>query len=406
MSTLEVRKPLPSPPGTLPLFDHFEQCLTTTYAFVQACTTGDVFLENVSKFGDQLCPCGRDDHGQRKLVCALGSCTNCRGLSARLPCCDAEVNFRESESVKLKWLRPIKIGNRNETEWAYETKSYNDFMALLVSYYENTYRMHNWVYKRQDAERHQNRKRLQPGCVILEFDYAAKASQFMQDCMPCTAARQTSQFVVFAHFNSTHDDAGNNIGDTTEVFTFHSNCLTQDTHSIRRCLTHVLQNLKARGFLTALIAYFWGDGSGAQNKGRKSFRQWSELSVILGLILIANFPASHHFPGPWDTEGGRKTRAITNHIRNERDSVESVIASANDESTGITRGEQVLPIIWYDRLGPYKYVKLDDVTHVSVSSVCVTVSRIVWQKTTTNRYYLGEHTHNTLMELVDNISEI
>ena len=85
---------------------------------------------------------------------------------------------------------------------------------------------------------------------------------------------------------------------------------------------------------------------------------------------------------------------------------EVVIASESDESTGITRGEQVLPIIWYDRLGPLKYVKLDDVTHVSVKSVCVTVSRIVWQRTTTNRFYLGEHTHNTLMELVNNISEI
>ena len=617
---------------------------------MQVCTTGDGFLQNLSKFGDNVCPCGRDDNGQRKLACALGKCQDCQGLCAQLPCCDAEADFQETDPVKLKWLRPIKIGNRNETEWAYETKPYNDFMALFNAYYCNTYRMHNWIYKRQDAERHQNRKRLQAGRVILEFDYAAKASQFMQDCMPCTAARQTSNFVVFAHFAPKHDDAGNNIGDTTEVFTFHSNCLTQDTHSIRRCLTHVLENLRARGLLTALVAYFWADGCGAQNKGRKSFRQWSELAVTLGLTIIANFPASHHFAGPWDTEGGRQARTVTNHIRNERDVSEGAsvldagdnvrllrklmkhagepdapvptqtmwrpavdtptdttthtapcarppkpkkqargrtaielkdddtdawyfisrrhilqvepcecrgdcscpqdgrltykrdegydsshivgtmstycygffkkplhvsvrqfscycrwcsrsrydkckslnvvrhnpskpvrpgqvgytkwrdegwrnvilkiksapdravtriveqsldaamkyvsalpkhatvcvmtkedgapsfwlaskqsevqIASASDESTGITRGEQVLPIIWYDRLGPYKYIKLDEIAHVSVSSVCVTGSRIVWQRTTTNRFYLGEHTHNTLMELVHNIIEI
>ena len=147
--------------------------MSHTYAFVQVCTTGDAFLENVSKFGDYVCPCGRDNNGQRKLVCALGSCPHCQALCTRLPCCDAETDFRATDSVKLKWLRPIKIGNRNETEWAYETKSYDDFMALLTAYYNNTYRMHNWVFKRQDAERHQNRKRLQAGRVILEFDYAA-----------------------------------------------------------------------------------------------------------------------------------------------------------------------------------------------------------------------------------------
>jgi hypothetical protein len=76
------------------------------------------------------------------------------------------------------------------------------------------------------------------------------------------------------------------------------------------------------------------------------------------------------------------------------------VATANAQATGIKRGESVLPIVWYDRLTELKYCKLDDISHVSVSSVCVCVSRISWQRTTTNRYYLGEHTHNTLMQLV------
>ena len=39
----------------------------------------------------------------------------------------------------------------------------------------------------------------------------------------------------------------------------------------------------------------------------------------LQINIICNFAASHHFAGPWDTEGGRQHRAITKHVRNERD---------------------------------------------------------------------------------------
>ena len=144
----------------------------------------------------------------------------------------------------------------------------------------------------QDRERHLCRDRLQKGDVILEFDYAAKMTCFQQDAMSCSAARQTSNFVVFAHFNPKHDDTGKNIDDTTEVFKFHSDCTKQDTHSIRRALIHVLQNLIECGHLSKHgTAHLWADGCGSQNKGRKSFRQWSELSVELGhLSYCCKFP--------------------------------------------------------------------------------------------------------------------
>ena len=82
------------------------------------------------------------------------------------------------------------------------------------------------------------------------------------------------------------------------------------------------------------------------------------------------------------------------------------VADETDVNTGVTKGEKCLSIIWYDRLTEYKYVKLNDVTQVSVSSVCVTVSNIMWQRTTTNRYYLGETTHSKLMELVQKMGEL
>ena len=82
------------------------------------------------------------------------------------------------------------------------------------------------------------------------------------------------------------------------------------------------------------------------------------------------------------------------------------IAQKTDKDTGIKRGEKILSIIWYDRLSDYKYIKLDDVNHVSVSSVIVTTSKVAWQRTTTNRYYLGEHTHSLLQNLVNKLSEL
>ena len=283
-----------------------------------ACVDRDAYLavtKNLSSFGEDACPCERGSDGLRKLECATGACVTCRNLRcawSKCTCIDDEAEL----PVKYKWLRPIQIGGRADTEWAWMELPYAEFENLLVSYFEDTYRLHNWVYKRQDLTRRNCRRTLQPQCAILEVDYAAKMSQFSQDAMPCSATKQTSNFVAFAHFAPKLQD-GKNLTDTTEVFTFHSDCVKQDTHSIRRCLEHIIENLQQRGFLSKTV-HIWADGCGAQNKGRKAFRQLSELSMQLGINVIANFPASHHFPGPWDTEGGRHNRAITRHIQNDR----------------------------------------------------------------------------------------
>ena len=261
-----------------------------------ACENEDYFkwTKDLSTFTDHLCPCPKSTNGQRQLDCAAGRCDVCRSASANLVRCEAETQFHNFP-VKYKWLRAIMIGNRNATEWAYMQKdSYPEFENLLLDYFESTYRLHNWVYKqqvqmilmflhllhvlnllpKQERERHECRRRLKKGDVILEFDYAAKMTQFSQDAMPCSAAKQTSNFVLYAHFNPQYDENGNNISDTTEVFKFHSDCTKQDTHPIRRALTHVMQNLHDRGYLKkGGTCHLWADGCGGQNKGRKSFRQ-------------------------------------------------------------------------------------------------------------------------------------
>ena len=78
-------------------------------------------------------------------------------------------------------------------------------------------------------------------------------------------------------------------------------------------------------------------------------------------------------------------------------------APKTEPSTDIKKGELIIKIVWFDRCddNSYKYVRLNDLVHVSVSSVVVTRSKITWQRTTTNRFYLGEHTHNTLTDIVE-----
>ena len=82
-------------------------------------------------------------------------------------------------------------------------------------------------------------------------------------------------------------------------------------------------------------------------------------------------------------------------------------APKSEVTTGVKKGELIIKIVWFDRCddNSYKYFRMNDLVHVSVSSVVVTVSKITWQRTTTNnRYYLGEHTHNTIMDLVESMS--
>ena len=281
-----------------------------------ACADSQAYFgltKNLSTFGNDVCPCERRADGLRKLSCVNGTCSTCRNMRCVWSKCTGKV---EMPPVKYKWLRAIQIGNRADTEWAWMEKPYEQFEDLLVSFFEDSYRLHNWVYKWQELARRQCRRRLNKGCAMFEVDYAAKMTLFGQDAMPCSAAKQTSNFVMFVHFAPNVKD-GKNLGDTTEVFAFHSDCVKQDTHSIRRCFVHVMENLKERGHLSR-TAHVWADGCGSQNKGRKAFRQMSELSVEMGVDIIANFACSHHFAGPWDTEGGRQHRAITRHVRNDR----------------------------------------------------------------------------------------
>ena len=81
-------------------------------------------------------------------------------------------------------------------------------------------------------------------------------------------------------------------------------------------------------------------------------------------------------------------------------------ATTPDTETGIVRGEEYIDIVWYEEVGHLRYRKLDYETKVSVSSVIVTVSNITWIRTTTHRFYLGETTHEMLVDIVQNMSHL
>ena len=82
------------------------------------------------------------------------------------------------------------------------------------------------------------------------------------------------------------------------------------------------------------------------------------------------------------------------------------IETDNDPTTGVTKGECILGILWYDCVEGLKYKLLDNETVTSVDSIVVTKSNIVWNRRTTNRFYLGESTHDMLIDIVDSMSEL
>jgi len=82
------------------------------------------------------------------------------------------------------------------------------------------------------------------------------------------------------------------------------------------------------------------------------------------------------------------------------------IASHDDGTTGVTKGEEVFHIIWYDCVQGLKYKLLEEQTTVSVSSVIVTVSNISWLRKTSNRFYLRETTADMLIDIVNSMSEL
>ena len=81
-------------------------------------------------------------------------------------------------------------------------------------------------------------------------------------------------------------------------------------------------------------------------------------------------------------------------------------AVASDHTSGVKKGEDVIDIVYYDRITDYKYRKVEYESIMSVASALVTVSGISWNRTTASRFYLGETTHNMLLDIARSVSEV
>ena len=90
------------------------------------------FASSTSKFADHVCPCERTWYGHRKLNCVRGLCDVCRDIQDNLFESPGEDHLHESLSVKYKWLRSIQIGGRQDTEWAWMSKPYVEFMDFFL----------------------------------------------------------------------------------------------------------------------------------------------------------------------------------------------------------------------------------------------------------------------------------
>ena len=102
----------------------------------------------------------------------------------------------------------------------------------------------------------------------------------------------------------------------------------------------------------------------------------------------------------YNTDGGKRDYWLASKQSQIR------IASSNDNTTGVKKGDAIVSIVWYERVAGVKFKKLDYETIVGVSSALVTVSNISWHKVTTNRYYLGETIHTRLLDIVSTMSEL
>ena len=56
---------------------------------------------------------------------------------------------------------------------------------------------------------------------------------------------------------------------------------------------------------------------------------------------------------------------------------EVLVAKKSEAVTGVKKGEPVIKIIWFDNINGFKYSRMNDLVHVSVSSVLVTRSKII-----------------------------
>ena len=181
----------------------------------------------------------------------------------------------------------------------------------------NVCRLHNWIYKWQDAERRRIISEQRPHQLLILLDYANRYTHWQQDGECCKHDRQSSHLVVYVLSNPTYGTSAKitKTGHRCEVWTFWNEDPKQTPECIhaalRTIIVYEMKRYAGRGVKLTEVVIF-SDRCGEQFSGRKNFRMSSESAALLKLLILWIFACPHHFAGVWDAWGGSEAKLLKN----------------------------------------------------------------------------------------------
>lgn len=294
--------------------------------------------------------CGKDaERGCRPLRCALGECEDCQHYDDALHMCPEE--YTSKRLVRYKTSEPVSSAGKVFEDWVYRECAIRPFLKLLRDFYLqkyrlfcfthvidththllplHVYRLHNWIYKWQDAERRRVIECMRPHQLVICMDYANKYSHWQQDGATCKHDRQSSHLVIFVLSNPVYATSAkiNKVSHTCEAWTYWNEDPKQTPECIHAALRHLITIEKKRAVSRAVSiteVIIFSDRCGEQNAGRKNFRMCSESAMFLKLVLLWIFACPHHFAGVWDAWGGSETKLLKNVEKDGTDTMRTVV---------------------------------------------------------------------------------
>jgi hypothetical protein len=271
-------------------------------------------------------------------VSALGDCVSCardpvtniRPLECMLthdhwrdkfPVCPLE---EEVQDPPIKFLKSEPVQHKKawaaQNEWVHDELEITEYLKWMKELYDSIYRLHNFVAKWQTRNMGLCLRNMRSHWLVLQFDFGNGYGHRQQNSGTCNHPKISQLFIIYAHHSPVFDpSSGEKTSHTTDTWTFWGD--DSDEHDATKNCFYV------HGSIDEVTRYYtggedriipadplpevhaWCDGSGEQNKGRRTFRMCTEFPQRHGGIgLTFNFAATNHFGGNWDAKGGRECR--------------------------------------------------------------------------------------------------
>ena len=134
---------------------HHSHCDCECEACVDNHVGYQAVVSNSSAFSQSICntpECAKDDvRNCRPLRCALGKHAICNRITEPLLICPND--YASARLVRYKTQQPVKSGGKVFDDWVYQEATMRQFIQMVKSFYKDKYRLHNWIYKWQEADR-------------------------------------------------------------------------------------------------------------------------------------------------------------------------------------------------------------------------------------------------------------